>query len=97
MAALIPGILFGLLATGVNFGLLYVGVRWLFGRAPDRARVLIPLVYLFRYLLFGAMILAYLKFRLGSFWGLLIGVTIGIAGYTVWQGIDARNRRSSQV
>jgi hypothetical protein len=92
------GVLLGLAATGLNFGLLYLGVRWLFGRAPDRAKVLVPLLNLARYLLFATMIVTFLKFQLGSVWGLLIGVTGGIAAFTVWQGVhNARNRRSSQV
>ena len=94
---IVTGVLCGLAATVVNFGLLYLGVRWLFGRAPDRAKALVPFVYLIRYLLFAAMIVLFLKLRLGSVWGLLIGVTVGIATFMVWQGIDARNRRSSQV
>lgn len=94
----VTGVLLGFTATALNFGLLFIGVRWLFGRASDRARALVPLLNLIRYLLFGAMIVAFLKFRLGNVWGLLIGVTSGIAAYAIWQGVtNARNRRSSQV
>jgi hypothetical protein len=95
MTAMLLGIVLGSVAVAVNFGLLYVGVRWLFGRSPDRVKLIIPAVYVFRYLLFGAMIFVFLKFRLGSVLGLLIGVTVGIAGFMIWQAIDARNRRSS--
>jgi hypothetical protein len=95
---IVSGVLYGLAATAVNFGLLYMGVRWLLGRAPDRAKALVPLLNLVRYLLFAAMLVVFLKAQLGSIWGLLIGVTGGIAAFTIWQGVtNARNRRSGQV
>jgi hypothetical protein len=95
MIATLLGILLGLAAVAVNFGLLYFGVRRLFGRSPDRVKLIIPAVYVLRYLLFGAMIFVTLRFRLGSAAGLLIGVTAGIAGFMLWQVINARRTRSS--
>ncbi len=93
----IKGLIFGLVAVGVNFGLLYVGVRWMMQRQSRAARLLTALSYVLRYFVFGALIYVFLRFRLGSVWGLFAGVTVGIVAFLVWQGVYAAHRRSDRV
>ena len=90
------GVLLGFVATGVNFGILYAVVRWLVWGQGGIARYIAPLAQVVRYGIFGVIVYLTLWYRLGSVWGLLAGVTIGIAGFLVWQVVtNARNRRSS--
>jgi hypothetical protein len=92
------GLLIGLVATGANFAILYVVVRWLMRRQSGAVRYVAPLSQLGRYVIFGAIIYLALRFRLGSVWGLLAGVTAGIAAFMVWQiSSNARNRRRNSV
>ena len=92
----VAGLLLGLVATGVNFGILYMVVRWLVRGQSGPARYIAPLAQVGRYLIFGAIIFVAVHYRLGTVWGLLAGVTIGIAGFMVWQVVtNARNRPSS--
>jgi hypothetical protein len=93
----VKGLVFGLLAVGVNFGMLYFGVRWLMRRQSGAARFLTAVSYVIRYLVFGALILLFLKLRLGSIWGLLAGVSAGIVAFLVWQGVHAAHRRGDRV
>ena len=93
----IAGSVFGLLAVGVNFLMLYLGVRWMMRRQSRAARLLTVLSYAARYLVFGALIFLFLRFRLGSVWGLFAGVTAGIVAFLVWQGVYAAHRRSDRV
>jgi phage shock protein PspC (stress-responsive transcriptional regulator) len=90
------GLVFGLIATGVNFLMMYFAVRWMMRRQSSATRLLTVLSYVLRYFVFGALIYLFLRFRLGTAWGLFAGVTVGIIGYLVWQLVNnARNRRSS--
>jgi hypothetical protein len=67
-------------------------------RSQSRAAsILIPLANLARYVIFGGIVFLFLRSRLGSIWGLLSGVTAGIAGFLAWQVIDARNRRRNSL
>ena len=91
------GLACGLLATGGNFALLYWATRGLLRKQSPAAQILIPLMYLARYLVLGGIVFLFLRFRLGSVWGLLAGVTIGIAGFLIWQVIDARTRPSDNL
>jgi hypothetical protein len=91
------GLVFGLLAVGVNFLMLYLGVRWMMRRQSRAARLLTVLSYAARYLVFGALIFLFLRFRLGSVLGLFAGVTVGIVAFLVWQGVYAAHRRSDRV
>ena len=93
----VTGVIFGLVAVGVNFGLLYVVVRWMMRRQSRAVRLLTVLSYAARYLVFGALIFLFLRFRLGSVWGLFAGVTVGIVAFLVWQGVYAAHRRSDRV
>ena len=93
----ITGLVFGLLAVGVNFLMLYLGVRWMMRRQTRAARLLTVLSYGARYLVFGALIFLFLRFRLGSVWGLFAGVTVGIVAFLVWQGVYAAHRRGDRV
>jgi hypothetical protein len=94
---LLKGLACGLLATCGNFALLYWATRAMLQKQSRAAQMLIPLMYLARYLVFGGIVFLFLRFRLGSVWGLLAGVTIGIAGFLIWQAIDARTRRSDNL
>jgi hypothetical protein len=92
----VTGLIFGLVAAGINFLMLYLGVHWMMRRQTHAARLLTVLSYAARYLVFGALIFLFLRFRLGSVMGLFAGVTAGMVGYLVWQLVNnARNRRSS--
>jgi hypothetical protein len=93
----LKGLACGLLATGGNFALLYWATRAMLRKQSRAAQILIPLMYLARYLVFGGIIFLFLRFRLGSICGLLAGVTIGIAGFLIWQVIDARTRPSDNL
>jgi len=92
----IKGLAGGLLATGLNFAIMYLGMRWLLERQSGAARALVPVTYVLRYLIFGALVILFLRFRLGSIPGFLVGMTAGIAGFLVWQGINA-HKRSNRV
>ena len=61
------------------------------------AGFLAPILTGLRYLIFAALIYLFLKLGLGGVWGLLVGVSVGIAAYLVVQWRYARNRRSGQV
>ena len=91
------GLACGLLATGGNFALLYWVTRSMLRKQSRAAQILIPLTNLARYLVFGGIVFLFLRFRLGSIWGLLCGVTVGIAGFLIWQVADARARRSDNL
>jgi hypothetical protein len=92
----ITGLVFGLIAVAVNYLLMYFAVRRIMRRQSGAVRLLISLSYVVRYFVFGALIYLFLRFRLGTVWGLFAGVTVGIIGYLVWQVVNnARNRRSS--
>jgi hypothetical protein len=93
----LKGLVYGLVTTVLNFGILYLAVRRLMSNQPSRVKLWLPLVYILRYVLFGGLIFLFFRFQLGDFWGLLVGVTAGIAGYMIWQAIDARRRRSSNL
>jgi len=93
----VKGLIFGLVAVGVNFGLLYVGVRWMMQRQSRSARLLTALSYAVRYLVFGALIYLFLRYRLGSVLGLFAGVTVGIIAFLIWQGGYAAHRRGDRV
>jgi hypothetical protein len=93
----ITGLVYGLLAVGVNFLMLYLGVRWMMRRQTHAARLLTVLSYAARYLVFGALIFLFLRFRLGSVVGLFAGVTVGIVAFLIWQGVYAAHRRSDRV
>jgi hypothetical protein len=93
----ISGLIFGLFAVGVNFAMLFWGVRWMMRRQTRAARLLTVLSYGARYLVFGALIFLFLRFRLGSVWGLFAGVTVGIVAFLAWQGVYAAHRRSDRV
>lgn len=90
------GLLLGFAATGVNFGVLYAVVRRLVREQSGPARYIAPVAQVVRYVLFAAVVYVTLRYRLGSTWGLLAGVTLGIAGFMAWQITNnARHRRSS--
>ena len=92
----VTGLVFGLVAAGVNFLMMYWGVRWVMRRQSSATRLLTVLSYIGRYFVFGALIYLFLRYKLGTVWGLFAGVTVGIVGYLVWQVVNnARNRRSS--
>jgi hypothetical protein len=91
------GLACGLLATGGNFALLYWATRSMLRKQSRSAQFLIPLTYLARYLVLGGIVFLFLRFRLGSILGLLVGVTLGIAGFLIWQVADARTRRSDNL
>ena len=93
----VKGVIFGLVAVGVNFGLLYFGVRRMMRRQSRWARLLTALSYPARYLVFGALIYLFLRFRLGSILGLFAGVTVGIIAFLIWQGVHAAHRRGDRV
>jgi protein-S-isoprenylcysteine O-methyltransferase Ste14 len=93
----LKGLLCGLLATGGNFALLYWATRTMLRKQSRATQILIPLTYLVRYLVLGGIVFLFLRFRLGSIWGLLCGVTIGVAGFLIWQVIDARTRHSDTL
>ena len=93
----ITGLVFGLLAVGVNFLMLYLGVRWMMRRQTRAAQLLTVLSYGARYLVFGALIFLFLRFRLGSVVGLFAGVTLGIVTFLIWQGVYAAHRRGDRV
>ena len=88
----LKGLACGLLATGGNFALLYWATRAMLRKQSRAAQILIPLTYLARYLVLGGIVFLFLRFRLGSIWGLLTGVTLGVAGFLTWQVVDARTR-----
>jgi hypothetical protein len=91
----VTGLLLGLVATGANFAILYMVVRSLVRRQSGAARYLVPLFQVIRYALFAAIIYAALRFQLGTVWGLMTGVTLGIAAFfTLQVVVNARNRRS---
>jgi hypothetical protein len=94
---LVKGIVFGLLAAAVNFALFYLGMRWVLRSKSGAVGILAPLVTGLRYVVFAAIIYLFLKLGLGEVWGLLIGVTVGIAAYMIWQAFYARTRRSDKV
>jgi hypothetical protein len=90
------GFVFGLVATGANFAIMFAATRWLVGQQTGAVRFLVPFTHVIRYAMFGALIYVALRFHLGSVWGLLAGVTAGIAVSMTWQVVNnARNRRSS--
>jgi hypothetical protein len=91
------GLACGLLATGGNFALLYWATRGMLRKQSRAAQILIPIMYIARYAVLGGIVFLFLRFRLGSVWGLLAGVTIGIAGFLTWQVIDARTRPSDNL
>jgi hypothetical protein len=91
------GLVFGLFAVGVNFLMMYFGVHWLLRRQSGATRILTLLAYVVRYFVFGALIYLFLRFRLGTIWGLFAGVTAGIVAFLVWQGVYAAHRRSNRV
>jgi hypothetical protein len=93
----LKGLACGLVATGGNFALLYWATRSMLRRQSRAAQILIPLMYLARYVVLGGTVFLFLRFRLGSVLGLLAGVTIGIAGFLIWQVTDARTRRSDNL
>jgi hypothetical protein len=93
----LKGLLCGLLATGGNFALLYWATRTMLRKQSRAAQILIPLTYLVRYLVLGGIVFLFLRFRLGSIWGLLSGVTVGVAGFLIWQVTDARTRHSDTL
>ena len=93
----VKGIVFGLVAVGVNFAMLYWGIRWMMRRQTSAARLLTVLSYAARYLVFGALIYLFLRFRLGSILGLFAGVTVGIIAFLIWQGVHAAHRRGDRV
>jgi hypothetical protein len=88
----LKGLACGLLATGANFALLYWVTRNMLRKQSRAAQILAPFVNLARYLVFGGIVFLILRLRLGNIWGLLVGVTIGITGFLIWQVIDARTR-----
>ena len=93
----LKGLACGLLATAGNFALLYWATRGMLRKQSRAAQFLIPLTYLARYAVLGGVIFLFLRFRFGSIWGLLTGVTIGIAGFLIWQVIVAHTRRSDNL
>ena len=93
----LKGVLFGLVAAAVNFGLFFFGMRWVLRGKTGAAGLLAPIITGLRYFVFAALIYLFLKLGLGTVWGLLVGVTVGIAAYLVVQWRYARNRRSSQA
>jgi len=89
------GLLLGVAATGANFVILYTVVSWLVRGKSGPASYIAPLAQVVRYGLFGVIVYLTLRYELGSVLGLLSGVTVGIAGFLVWQVVtNARNRRS---
>jgi hypothetical protein len=93
----LKGLACGLLATGGNFALLYWATRAMFRKQSRAAQILVPLAYLARYLVLGGIVFLFLRFRLGSIWGLLVGVTLGVVGFLTWQVINARTRPSNNL
>ncbi len=93
----LKGLACGLLATGGNFALLYWATRTMLRKRSRAAQVLVPLTYLARYLVLGGIVFVFLRFRLGSIWGLLCGVTLGVAGFLTYQVIDARTRHGDNL
>lgn len=92
------GIGFGFVLTAANYALLFAGTRRMLGQSSDRVKVILPFLNIGRYLVFGALVYLYLRLRLGSVLGLLVGVTLGILGSIVFQvASNARHRRSSTV
>lgn len=77
MAGIIIGTGYGLFAVMLNYYLL---CRFLevFTAKKKTVGLFFVLSYLGRYLLFGLIIFAFLKFRLGSLAGLFAGVTAGV-------------------
>ena len=93
----LKGLACGLLATAGNFALLYWATRGMLRKQSRAAQVIIPLTYLARYAVLGGIVYLFLRFRLGSTWGLLTGVTLGIAGFLIWQVAVAHSRRSDNL
>jgi hypothetical protein len=87
------GLVYGLVISAANLGLMYLGLRRIAAGPAGRAGWLVPLVYVVRYAVFGVLVVAFLRFRLGSIWGLVTGITAGIFGSMAGQVIRARNRR----
>ncbi len=93
----LKGLACGLLATAGNFALLYWVTRSMLRRQSRTAQVFMPFTYLVRYAVLGGIIYLFLRYRFGSIWGLLTGVTLGIAGFLIWQVIVAHARRSDNL
>lgn len=91
------GLVYGLVVSAANLGVMYLGVRRIANGAAGRSGWLIPVLYMVRYAVFGALVVVFLRFRLGGVWGLVAGITIGIFGSMVWQVIRARTRRSDTL
>ncbi len=91
------GLVFGLVAASVNFLMMYFGVRWIMRRQSSATRLLTALSYVLRYFVFGALIYLFLRFRLGTVWGLFAGVTLGVCAFLIWQGVYAAHRRGDRV
>ena len=93
----VKGLAYGLAATALNFTLLWLAVRQIVGRRPGWARVVMSVAYVVRYAIFAGLLILFLRFRFGSTIGLLVGVTLGIGGFLVWQGVYAAHRRGDRV
>jgi hypothetical protein len=89
------GLVFGLLAAGINFAIIFLGLRLLMGRTSAVARIGLGVAYAIRYAIFAGLVFLFLKIGLGSVWGLLTGVTAGIAGSIVWQMVQLSRARAA--
>lgn len=91
------GFVYGLVVSAANLAVMYLGVRRIASGKGETAGWLIPLLYIVRYAVFGGLVALFLILRLGSTWGLVAGVTVGIFGSMAWQVIRARTRRSDTL
>jgi hypothetical protein len=91
------GFVYGLVVSAANLAVMYLGVRRIASGKGGAAGWLIPLLYVIRYAIFGALVALFFLLRLGSTWGLVAGVTVGIFGSMAWQVIRARTRRSDTL
>lgn len=71
------GLIFGLVASGVYFFLLRLSVKRIFSLEEQKRKIAYILFYLARLIVFGVVIISFLKYNLGSPIGMLSGVFAG--------------------
>ncbi|MCK9582774.1 MAG: hypothetical protein M0Q46_04035 [Endomicrobiales bacterium] len=71
------GLIFGLVASSIYFFLLRLSVAKIFSLKEQKRKMAYVLFYVARLIVFAALILAFLKYNLGSPIGMLSGVFAG--------------------
>jgi len=71
------GLIFGLVASSIYFFLLRLSVSKIFSIEEQKRKMAYVLFYVARLIVFAALILAFLKYNLGSPIGMLSGVFAG--------------------